>query len=175
MQSKKLNEYHQLGLGPYAQLYLVCVDSKMPVFFFCLFFWQTVMLSFPRELLDTTFVWLTFLNVSEVRVKVKPLSPLCCAVAGRVSPSTLACPPVDSGSPTPPTSPAPPHTPGTVAAEQPRQQPKQLRVVDAAWTPVCSSRPAGKSQPAASGLQTGPPVQRSACVPSAEEIRAKPS
>lgn len=43
------------------------------------------------------------------------LSPLCCAVAGRASQSILPCPPVDSGSPTPPTSPAPPPTPGTVA------------------------------------------------------------
>lgn len=47
-------------------------------------------------------------------------------MAGRVSPSTLACPPVDSGSPTPPTSPAPPPTPGTVAADQPKQKAKQL-------------------------------------------------
>lgn len=42
--------------------------------------------------------------------------PLCCAVAGRVSPSTPPCHPADSGSPTPPTSPAPPPpSPGIVA------------------------------------------------------------
>lgn len=95
---------------------------------------------------------------------MKPLSPLRCAVAGRVSPSTLACPPVDSGSPTPPTSPAPPPTPGTVAAEEPRLQPTQLCGLHAAWTPVCGSRPAVKIPPVASGLQTGPPVRRSVSV-----------
>lgn len=41
--------------------------------------------------------------------------PLCCVVAGKASQSTLPCPPVDSGRPTPPTSPAPRlPIPGTV-------------------------------------------------------------
>lgn len=49
------------------------------------------------------------------RHQLVAVSPLCCAVAGRASQSILACPPVDSGSPTPPTSPAPPPTPGIIA------------------------------------------------------------
>lgn len=48
---------------------------------------------------------------------------LCCAVAGRASQSTLPCPPVDSGSPTPPVSPAPRLTPGTAPGKD-REQDK---------------------------------------------------
>lgn len=53
-----------------------------------------------------------FTDIDTFTVKSIYWASLCRPVTGRVSPSTRACPPVDSGSPTLQTSPAPPHTPG---------------------------------------------------------------